>query len=57
MGISISYGKLLALCSATLTATAPVFGLVMAVFILKEQVTVRIVLGTVLCVTGVWLVL
>ena len=43
--------------TATLTSISPAFGLILAVFLLKEQVTVQVVLGVVLCVTGVWFVL
>ena len=43
--------------TATLTSISPVFGLILAVFLLKEQVTAQVVLGVVLCVTGVWFVL
>ena len=43
--------------TTTLSATAPVFALVMAMVFLKEKVNPRIVLGVALCVSGVWLVL
>ena len=43
--------------TTTLSSVSPVFGLVMAVLFLKEKVSLRIVLGAALCVSGVWLVL
>lgn len=43
--------------AATLTATAPVFGLAMGVGFLRERLTVRVLAGVGLCVAGVWLVL
>lgn len=42
--------------TATLVSASPVFGTVMAVFFLKEPLTLRLVLGVGLCVAGVWLV-
>ena len=43
--------------TATLVSAMPVFGLIMSVIFLKEEVNGTLVLGVVLCVTGVWLVL
>jgi drug/metabolite transporter (DMT)-like permease len=43
--------------TATLTSMSPVFGLLLAILLLKEKVTLRIALGVILCVTGVWFVL
>ncbi|MFC1526079.1 DMT family transporter [Candidatus Latescibacterota bacterium] len=43
--------------TVTLTATSPVFGLVLGGLFLKEKLTVRIALGTAACLAGVWVVL
>jgi drug/metabolite transporter (DMT)-like permease len=43
--------------TATLTAATPVLSLIIAVVFLKEQLTIRLLLGVMLCVTGVFLVL
>lgn len=43
--------------TATLSSASPVFGMVMAVIFLKETMTLRLALGVLLCVAGVWLVL
>ena len=43
--------------TATLSATTPVIALIMALVFLKEALTVRLVLGILLYVTGVILVL
>ena len=43
--------------TATLTSVSPVFGLILAVLLLKEHVTIRVGLGVILCVAGVWFVL
>ena len=40
-----------------LSGMSPVIALVLAVVFLKEKVNVPIVLGVILCTTGVWLVL
>lgn len=42
---------------ATLASVSPVIGMLMAVIFLKEKLTLRLVGGVVLCVTGVWMVL
>ena len=43
--------------ATTLSACAPVFGLVLAAVFLRERVTVPVAAGVGLCVGGVWLVL
>ena len=43
--------------TATLSAATPVLSLIMGVLFLKEQFTIRLLLGVALCVTGVLLVL
>ena len=42
--------------TATLSSAAPVFGLVLSLFIGQERLQPRLVLGVLLCVGGVWLV-
>ena len=42
--------------TATLASSSLVFGMAMAVAFLKEELTLRLVLGVLLCVSGVWLV-
>jgi len=42
--------------AVTLTSTAPFFGMIMGVLFLREKLTVRLVLGMVCCMTGVWVV-
>jgi drug/metabolite transporter (DMT)-like permease len=42
--------------TAILSSTAPLFGMPLSVLILHEKVTAKMVLGTVLCVIGIWLV-
>lgn len=46
-----------AIKAAILSATAPLFGVPLSVFILREKITLRIVLGTILCVVGIWFVI
>jgi drug/metabolite transporter (DMT)-like permease len=43
--------------TAFITTSAPVFALPMGVVLLREELTPRVLLGTVLTVTGIWLVL
>lgn len=43
--------------TATLSAVTPVLSLIMGVLFLKEQFTIRLLLGVALCITGVLLVL
>jgi DME family drug/metabolite transporter len=43
--------------TAILSATAPLFGVPLSMIMLRERVTVKIVLGTILCVVGIWLVI
>jgi len=43
--------------TAILSSTAPFFGIPISMFTLREKVTVKIVLGTMLCVAGIWLVI
>jgi transporter family protein len=40
----------------TLTATSPLFGMILAAVFLKEEINRRMVLGMVCCVVGVWCV-
>jgi drug/metabolite transporter (DMT)-like permease len=40
---------------AVLTSTSPIFAVPLAYFFLKENVTPRIVSGTAICMTGIWL--
>ena len=40
---------------AVLTSTSPIFAVPLAYFFLKEHVTPRIVSGTAICMTGIWL--
>lgn len=42
--------------AATLSATAPLFGLPLSIFVLRERFSRRIAVGTLLAVLGVWLV-
>ncbi|MHB0871007.1 MAG: DMT family transporter [Chloroflexota bacterium] len=42
--------------AATLSATAPLFGLPLSIFFLRERFSRRIAVGTLLAVLGVWLV-
>jgi transporter family protein len=42
--------------TALLIATSPLFVAPLAVIFLKEKVTWRVVLGTLLCVSGIWLI-
>lgn len=42
--------------TAVLTSTVPLFSLPLAVLYLGERVTARVVVGTVLCVAGIWFV-
>ncbi|MGE5620545.1 MAG: DMT family transporter [Sphingomonadaceae bacterium] len=42
--------------AATLSSTAPLFGLPLSIFFLREKFSRRIVLGTLLAVFGIWLV-
>lgn len=43
--------------TAILSGTAPLFGAPLSMFILHEKITLRIVLGTILCVIGIWFVI
>jgi drug/metabolite transporter (DMT)-like permease len=43
--------------TAALTSSAPLFGMPLSLLLLREKITWKIVVGTVLCVVGVWLVL
>ena len=43
--------------TATLSSSAPVFGLAFGVLFLKEKLSFRLILGISLCLTGVWLAL
>lgn len=43
--------------TAILSATAPLFGVPLSMIFLHEKITLRIVLGTILCVFGIWLVI
>lgn len=42
--------------TAVLTSTVPLFSLPLAVIYLREKVTPRVIVGTVLCVAGIWFV-
>lgn len=42
--------------TAVLTSTMPLFNLPLAVLFLRERVTPRVVVGTITCVLGIWLV-
>jgi len=43
--------------TAILSATAPLFGVPLSMLILRERITLKIVLGTILCVVGIWFVI
>jgi DME family drug/metabolite transporter len=43
--------------TAILSATAPLFGVPLSMFTLKEKITLKIAIGTVLCVIGIWFVI
>ena len=43
--------------TAILTATVPLFALPLAVIFLKERVTPRVVLGTLVCTVGIWFII
>ncbi|MCZ6635706.1 MAG: DMT family transporter [bacterium] len=43
--------------TATLTAATPVFALIMSILFLKEKITLRLLLGVLLCASGVYMVL
>ena len=43
--------------AAVLVATSPFFGLPLSLFVLHEKVNRRVVLGSLLCAAGIWLVL
>lgn len=43
--------------TAILSATAPLFGVPLSMLILRERITMRMVLGTILCVIGIWFVI
>jgi drug/metabolite transporter (DMT)-like permease len=43
--------------TAFLTTSAPVFALPMGMIFLRERLTPRIILGTLLTIAGIWLVL
>lgn len=43
--------------AVTLTSVSPVFGLILSVVFLKEQVDLRVLLGIATCMGGAWLVL
>ena len=42
--------------AATLSSTSPLFGVPLAVFVLKEQVTWRLLAGVGVTLVGVWLI-
>jgi DME family drug/metabolite transporter len=42
--------------AVTLTSSAPLFGMIMGVLFLKERLSIRLVLGMVCCMAGVWVV-
>ncbi len=43
--------------AAVLASTTPFFGLPLSIFVLRERVNSRVVLGSLLCVFGIWMVL
>jgi len=43
--------------TSILSSTAPFFGVPLSMFTLRERITFKIVLGTILCVFGIWLVI
>jgi len=43
--------------TAILSSTAPLFGVPLSMFMLRERITLKIVMGTVLCVIGIWFVI
>lgn len=43
--------------TAILTATVPLFTLPLALIFLKERVTAKVVLGTLVCVAGIWVII
>jgi DME family drug/metabolite transporter len=43
--------------TAILSATAPLFGVPLSMLMLRERITLKIVLGTILCVVGIWFVI
>jgi uncharacterized membrane protein len=43
--------------ASVLTATSPLFGLPLSILFLREKITRRIMVGTLLAVSGIWLVL
>ncbi|HEX2922750.1 MAG TPA: DMT family transporter [Chloroflexota bacterium] len=43
--------------AAVLSATSPVFALPISVFFLKERINRRILIGTGLCIVGIWMVM
>lgn len=43
--------------TAILSSTSPLFGIPLSALILREKVTIRIVLGTILCLIGIWFVI
>lgn len=63
LGAASSLGYLTAVSLAgaakasVLTSTSPMFGLPLSVLVLREKVNRRIVVGSLICVFGVWLVL
>jgi drug/metabolite transporter (DMT)-like permease len=42
--------------TAVLTSTLPLFALPLAVIFLREKITPTVLLGTALCILGIWLV-
>jgi drug/metabolite transporter (DMT)-like permease len=42
--------------TAVLTSTQPLFALPLAVLFLREKITPKVVLGTALCILGIWFV-
>ncbi len=40
--------------TAILSATTPLFGLPLSVVMLRERITLRMVVGTILCIVGIW---
>ena len=43
--------------TAILSSTAPLFGVPLSAIVLRERITVKMILGTILCVIGIWLII
>ena len=43
--------------TTALASSAPLFGMALSLLILRERMTLKITVGTVLCVAGIWLIL